>query len=338
MTKQLEIHPAGDLFPTISGDDFALLRDDIKTNGLRVPIVLYEDKILDGRNRYLACSALGMEPKFTTYKGQDPAAYVVSLNLHRRHLTESQRAMVAGKLATLKNGERPAQICAGEKTQEEAAELLNVSRRAVQQARKVQSDGTPELIKAVETGEVSVSAAATVADLPKREQAKAVKQGPKAVKEKAAKVRKGKKPETPPPPGREWKPVEEASGAQESEANESVEGDIGEEGLSDAEWVAKLPARAKLHPTRLKTFDADALLYRKLETVRKTFQYHASRALKSARQGEYGFRLSRFLKTDHPKHWLVCASVEHGGCGGTGTLRLVGQCPKCHGRGYWING
>lgn len=71
------------------------------------------------------------------YEGKDPVAHVLSLNLHRRHLSESQRAMVAAKLATLKTGEKKsnAQICAP--TQEEAAKQLQVSRRSVQAAKKV---------------------------------------------------------------------------------------------------------------------------------------------------------------------------------------------------------
>jgi hypothetical protein len=61
---------------------------------------------LDSRNRYRAYEATGTEPVFTVYAGDDPAAYVVSLNIKRRHLDESQRAMVAAKLANLKAGQR----------------------------------------------------------------------------------------------------------------------------------------------------------------------------------------------------------------------------------------
>jgi hypothetical protein len=86
-------------------------------------------------------------------------SFVVSLNLHRRHLSASQRAQVADTLTTLKHGQRAdAQICAT--TQSEAAELMNVSRRAVQQARKVRESGDKKLIAAVQSGEVTVSAAA----------------------------------------------------------------------------------------------------------------------------------------------------------------------------------
>ena len=85
------------------------------------------------------------------YHGSETSveAFVVSLNLKRRHLSEEQRAMVAGRLANLEEGrpEKTAQICAV--SQSDAAELLNVSRRSVQHAVAVQRDGAPELIAAV---------------------------------------------------------------------------------------------------------------------------------------------------------------------------------------------
>jgi hypothetical protein len=102
----LEFHPIADLFPMIEGEDFRSFVADLKAHGLREPIVLFEEKILDGRNRYLACIEAEVEPHFLPYQGTDPVAYVLSLNLKRRHLTESQCAMVAAKVANMRQGER----------------------------------------------------------------------------------------------------------------------------------------------------------------------------------------------------------------------------------------
>jgi hypothetical protein len=107
--------------------------------------------------------------------------------------------------------------------------------------------------------------------------------------------------------------------------------------LSDEEWLATLPLREHLEGRPRSLFDADALLYRRLESPRKTFQHHATRMLNAARRkGEYGYRVSRFLRIDHPRHWLACPRTEDGGCGGSGQVPLIGDCPRCRGRGYWI--
>lgn len=163
----------------MSGAEFVALRDDICENGQREPIWMWQDFIIDGRHRAQACAELGIAPTSREYQGDESSlvGFVVSLNLHRRHLDESQRAMVAGKLANLERGaNQHASIDASTVTQTQAAELLNVSRKSVQRAREVLDHGAPELVAAVERGQVSVSAAATVTELPTTEQAEVVRE------------------------------------------------------------------------------------------------------------------------------------------------------------------
>ena len=94
-------HPACTIFPQLPDDELRELADDIAANGLRNPVVLFQGKILDGRNRYLACELAGVKPRFSEFQGDDPIGWVVSQNLHRRHLTASQRAVVAFDLLPL---------------------------------------------------------------------------------------------------------------------------------------------------------------------------------------------------------------------------------------------
>src|SRR5215831_11998710 len=182
----LEFHPLADLFPMLDGEPFAELVADIREHGLHEPIVVYEDKILDGRNRYRACEAAGIEPTFTVYQGDDPVSYVISLNPRRRHLDESQRAMVAAKLATLKLGDN--QHSEGLPIGR-SSELLNVGERTVARAREVQEHGTPELVSAVERGAISVSSAADVATLPVQEQREIVARGEREILAAAKAIR-----------------------------------------------------------------------------------------------------------------------------------------------------
>lgn len=157
-------HPMADIFPWIEGPAFQELVEDIRKNGVLEPIVFFDGMILDGRNRYMAAREVGIPYPRVEYRGNDPLGFVIAKNLARRHLTESQRAMVAAKLAKMPRGaNQHTEISASSVPQSEAAKTLNVSVDSVQFARRVQDQGVPELVQAVESGKVSVSAAATIA-------------------------------------------------------------------------------------------------------------------------------------------------------------------------------
>jgi N6-adenosine-specific RNA methylase IME4/ParB-like chromosome segregation protein Spo0J len=171
----LEAHPLADIFPLLDGPELAELAADIGTHGQREPIVTYESRVLDGRNRYRACLLAGVRPWFKPFDGVDPLAFVVSANLKRRHLTESQRAMVAARLATLRDGQR-ADLVEGLPIGR-AATLLNVGDRSVARAREVLEHGAPELQRAVDQGAIAVSTASDIAARPIDEQSEIVARG-----------------------------------------------------------------------------------------------------------------------------------------------------------------
>lgn len=175
----MKFHPYADIFPLIEGDDFDALVADIKANGLRQVITLYQGKILDGRNRFLACQKAKVTPKYHKFQGEDEAAltFVVSANVRRRHLTVAQRALAADRVATLRRGGDPNTARAA-LTQSEAAEQFDVSPDSIQRARKVNQQGSKALRDAVESGEVPLKKAASVTELPKREQLAAAKAKP----------------------------------------------------------------------------------------------------------------------------------------------------------------
>lgn len=181
---------------------FRSLVEDIRKNGVLEPIMLWDGKILDGRHRYRACVELGVSAFNTkNYDGRgDPLDYVIAKNLHRRHLDEAQRAMVAGKIANLRLGAnqhrgegRPAGLPSV--SNGDAARMMNVGERSVRRARVVLSNAVPELQAAVEMSRVSLSAAEAISYMPAEEQREVVRRGPAAViqaaRESAAERRNG---------------------------------------------------------------------------------------------------------------------------------------------------
>lgn len=96
--KKYTSHPLSNMVPGMSAEAFAMLKADIDKNGLLEPIWLYSGKILDGRHRYKACVELEIEPRVKQYEGQDPAGFVFSQNISRRHLTRQQKAGLIKRL------------------------------------------------------------------------------------------------------------------------------------------------------------------------------------------------------------------------------------------------
>ena len=192
----LPCHPLAETFPAIEGDDFAELVEDIRENGLREPIVVLENAILDGRNRYRALISLAESGALRgagwgAYEGEplcqedllpadvswfqryspmvsgDPISYVCSKNLRRRHLDASQRGLIAGRLATLRRGsnQHSEGLPIGR-----SAKLLTVSERTAARGREVAERAEPELQQAVERRELKLGAAAELAKLEPEQQ------------------------------------------------------------------------------------------------------------------------------------------------------------------------
>lgn len=162
-----KFHPLADLFPLMEGEEFDRLVQDIREHGLRFPIIQYENSILDGRNRYRACIQGGVATRFETFVGDDPLRYVMSSNLHRRHMDESQRSMVAQKVENMKRGQPQENKDANlHISRADAAKLLNVSIRQIASAKVVRDKAVPEIVSRVERGNMAVALAEKVAAMP----------------------------------------------------------------------------------------------------------------------------------------------------------------------------
>jgi hypothetical protein len=94
-TKTYLFHERSSIFPLIEGEAFDGLVEDIKKFGQLEDGVLFKGKILDGRNRYRACKILKIPFRAKEYSGKmDPLDYIISQNLHRRHLNIAQRSEI----------------------------------------------------------------------------------------------------------------------------------------------------------------------------------------------------------------------------------------------------
>lgn len=176
-------HAMADLFPLMDAESFEALKADIAANGQREPIWLFEGRIIDGRNRYRACRELKLTPVIKEWKGKGSlVAFVVSLNLHRRHLTPSQKAMVALEVLPMleaeakerqkRKPESVPEIIPEQKSdaRDEAAKLFNVNPHYVSDAKRVKEEDAA-LAEQVKAGAVTLPEA--VRTVKKRRKAKA---------------------------------------------------------------------------------------------------------------------------------------------------------------------
>jgi hypothetical protein len=164
-------HPAADLFPWLPPDELQQLADDIKENKQKEDIKRWRGLIADGRNRELACLVAGVRPRYFDLPADYPEELIIrgisSANVKRRHLTASQRAMIAAQLANMRQGERTDREPSAtlpKVSQADAAEQLNVSTRSVTAAAKVK-DEAPELVAPVLSGKLPVALAVRAAGL-----------------------------------------------------------------------------------------------------------------------------------------------------------------------------
>ena len=179
---KLEIDTMSAASPDLPPKEATELENSISALGQLVPIVMWRGKVIDGRKRLAACTALGRDPIVAVIPDDASATeYAAALNLLRTHYTASQRAMYASRLATLGRGRRPksgnCQISNGADnpepiTERAAAKLAGVDWGTIARAKRVLLRAAPEVVAAVDRGDLTLYAAEKVATLvPRAEQA-----------------------------------------------------------------------------------------------------------------------------------------------------------------------
>jgi hypothetical protein len=151
----------------MSGAEFESLKADIAANGLRQPVVMHDGLILDGGNRYHACVEIGVVPETVEFTGNNLAAYVMSVNFHRRHLSPGQQAAIVASAQDWQRAQRPGGDGSNQHAAKESGNVAGLQTVADRVAQSGASDRTqrmadkvakesPELARQVAHGEISL--------------------------------------------------------------------------------------------------------------------------------------------------------------------------------------
>ena len=196
-----------DAIQPLSPEEIAQLESNIKANGCRDPLVIWNDIIVDGHHRYEICRKLDIP--FQTVSMDFPdreSAKIWMLNnqLGRRNLNDFQRSEIALQLEELLKGQAkerqgartdlepvydfpvnlpeccedaaavaPASLSprkAERDTREAIAKTAGVSGRTIDKVKAVRAAAIPEVQDMARSGAVSIHAASKIADLPEETQ------------------------------------------------------------------------------------------------------------------------------------------------------------------------
>jgi hypothetical protein len=175
---KIERHQLSSVFPDMTREEYSELLDSVREIGIQNPIVLFEDKIIDGWHRYKASVELDIDcPAVDLPEEIDPRSFVLAQNVNRRNLVASQRAL----LVVMVNSWRRSGVKSKgspedhpEKTNQEMVELSKTSSKTINRAKKVISDAVKEVVEAVQAGQIGIVKASEIAKLDKDKQAAAL--------------------------------------------------------------------------------------------------------------------------------------------------------------------
>lgn len=193
LEDQYPLHDVIFIMPKMREKEYEDLKSDISKNGLQVPILRFQGKVVDGRHRLQACIELGIKPIFSELpdSANDSLMSIIgSHNLQRRNISDELKAITGAKISNSCLGTN--QHTAGAVSQKQIAQELNISVDSIQRAKKVLNQGIPELIEALESGKIDISNAAKIAQLAKHEQSQLNFDDIKAIQEASKAINKAK--------------------------------------------------------------------------------------------------------------------------------------------------
>jgi hypothetical protein len=226
------------------------LERSLLAEGCRDALVLWNDVLVDGHNRYAICQKHGIPFKVTqntNFKSmEDVMLWMIDNHLGRRSVSDFQRGVLAlrkkdilaqraeEESARLKaedaavappepsEAEAEAPAAKVRTSREDIARAARVSSATLTQIEKIQKNATPELVEAVRAGTISINAAATVATLPAADQITAVQGGRKFLQQAAKEIREQRAANRPPKPPKEAKEPQESDGSAPWEGERTI--------------------------------------------------------------------------------------------------------------------
>ena len=163
----MRFHPVASIFPMMMPEEFTSFKEDIRVNGQREPIWTFEGQIVDGRNRFIACFDLKVEPQYKEWTGSGSlVSFVFSMNLQRRHLSASQKSALAVEmLPWLEKESRerqrggqggkllvPEMAQAKGRSRDQAAKIVNTAHTNISEAKKIK-EMNPERFAEILSGD-----------------------------------------------------------------------------------------------------------------------------------------------------------------------------------------
>jgi hypothetical protein len=189
--------------------EYAALERSLRLEGCRDALVLWNDVLIDGHNRYAICRKLDIPFKTvqnTSFSSiEDVQLWVIENNLARRSVSDYQRGVLALRkkdIVAARSAQRAGEPDKVDETDDGAgppwstrgdvAKAARVSSNTISQIERIQRAATPQLVEAVRAGTISINAAANVASLPEEQQRAAVAGGRKELQQAAKQVREQK--------------------------------------------------------------------------------------------------------------------------------------------------
>ncbi|AKU21405.1 hypothetical protein MJ904_18255 [Massilia sp. MB5] len=213
-----------DYIEPLTEAEHSALERSLLAEGCRDALVLWDDVLVDGHNRYAICQKHGIPFKVTqntSFKSmEDVMLWMIDNHLGRRSVSDFQRGVLAlrkkdilaqraeeenariqAEDASIAPPEPEAEAAPAPKvrtSREDIARAARLSSNTISQIEKIQKTATPELVEAVRAGTISINAAATVASLPDADQVAAVAGGKKFLQQAAREIREQRAASRPP--------------------------------------------------------------------------------------------------------------------------------------------